>query len=169
MGIDAATIRICEPALRRMALRLTRSRADAADLFQDTIEHALRARRNDIDPSSALRWLVTIMKHAFIDGCREQKTRQAVLDRVERPERCAEGRPARWRCVDDELLASSIAALPPRAAEMVRLSLNGARYAELSARFDIPEATVGTRLHRIRRRLRGPLGAALGNVADEAA
>jgi RNA polymerase sigma factor (sigma-70 family) len=154
-----------------MAFRLARNGADAADLFQDTIEHALRARRNDIGPSSALPWLVTIMKHAFIDGCRQQKTRQAVLARVERPEPCAEdgeGRPARWRYVDDELLASSIAALPPRAGEMVRLSLNGARYAELSARFAIPEATVGTRLHRIRRRLRGRLRAALENVADEA-
>jgi DNA-directed RNA polymerase specialized sigma24 family protein len=46
--------------------------------------------------------------------------------------------------------------------------LDGARYAELAARFNIPNSTVGTRLHRIRRRLRERLCRAIGSLAEEA-
>lgn len=164
-----ATVRIHGATLRRMASCLTRNYSDASDLFQDTIEHALRAKRQDVEACSALPWLVTIMRNSFIDTCRERKRRRMALDSIDLIGCCADrgqAPPARWRYVDDELLARSIGELPSTAAAMLRMSLDGVRYTDLAARLEIPMSTVGTRLHRIRRRLRARLCSVISEVVE---
>ena len=142
--------------LHRRALQLESSRAAADDLVQDTVERALRAFSRLAKGSNARGWLLTIMNNTFIDGCRHR-----AVERVDASWRLAEvsapepEEPARWRVIAVEELHRVIPLLEPPAREIVSLYLSGVRsYRRLSARLGIPQSTVGTRLHRARRRLR---------------
>jgi RNA polymerase sigma-70 factor (ECF subfamily) len=153
-------VRAHGPALRGRALWLSKSASDAADLFQETIERALRRPRRELRPETVLRWLYTIMHNAFLDSCRARAVRRWIpLDRLE--ERLAQEEqpgPARWRHVDDCLLHRCIARLPGRLRAVVQMHLQGLTYTELARALAVPTSTVGTRLLRAKRRLRQLLG-----------
>jgi len=151
-------------ALQARALWLTRNRADADDLLQDTIERSMLSQRHVEGEEGLRRWLLVIMHNAFLDGRRSAAARRQAfnsegpIEGLSLPEE--EPMPF-WRQVDDELLSQCLDQLGPTAASMTRMSLQGASYREIGARFGIPLPTVGTRLHRTRKHLRNMLCAAL--------
>ena len=55
------------PVLRRYAHKLTRDREEAMDLVQDTCERALRSRHLFREGTSLRAWVLTIMRHHFLD------------------------------------------------------------------------------------------------------
>src|SRR5271168_1783526 len=55
------------PVLRRYAHKLTRDREEAMDLVQDTCERALRFRHLFREKTSLRAWVLTIMRHHFLD------------------------------------------------------------------------------------------------------
>lgn len=62
------------PSLRHFALKLTRNRADADDLVQDTVERALK-RQHQFKRGTNLRaWLFTICRNHFLSGRRKLAT-----------------------------------------------------------------------------------------------
>lgn len=138
------------------ALWLTRDESAAADLLQDTFERAIRRGPRNVSRASLLRWLTTVMTNRFRDDRRAEKVRRSVRDsdRVlqDLPMAADEGHQL-WRCVTDETVAMCIDRLPKWMRDMLRLHFAGAAYAELSAHFEIPVSTVGTRMLRIRQRL----------------
>jgi RNA polymerase sigma-70 factor (ECF subfamily) len=152
-------------ALYRRAKWLTKSESDAADLFQDTIEHAMRGARKPDEPDLVLRWLMRIMYNLFID----QQRACAVWKRVARSQEvlarvvgeAPDPRPADWRLVDDAQLSACVSCLPAGMRELFQKYATGTSYPELAAHFNIPQGTVGTRLLRLRRRLRALLCAAM--------
>jgi RNA polymerase sigma-70 factor (ECF subfamily) len=147
-------------ALRARALWLTRNQSDAADLFQDTIERAMCAKRQNVGAGAWLRWLLTIMHNLFLDGRRAAAVRRFARNADALIERAAsvEEEPAElWRTIDDAVVDALIRELPPSMSEMLLMFARGASYSDLSAHFGIPSSTVGTRLMRIRRRLRARL------------
>lgn len=151
-------------ALRARSQWLTGNRADADDLLQDTIERSMRSRRHVVGDEDMRRWLLVIMHNAFLDARRSAAVRRLAFNSETHIEGLCQPDQTDvplWRRVDDEMLLHCVAQLPPQAAKMIRMTLQGASYQEIGARFDIPLRTVGTRLHRIRKRLRALLGAAL--------
>jgi RNA polymerase sigma-70 factor (ECF subfamily) len=144
-------------ALHGRALWLTKKESDAADLFQDTIERALAASHKQRDPALVLRWLLTIMHNTFLDDCRARITRRTVSDSdavLEQIAWEAPAKPPRWRTVTDDVVGACIARLPRHMQEIFRMYAAGASYVTLANHFQIPGSTVGTRLLRMRRRLR---------------
>ena len=66
------------PRLTRFARALTRNRADADDLVQDTVEKALKAAAR-FQPGTRLdSWLFRIARNAWIDEARSRRVRAAV-------------------------------------------------------------------------------------------
>jgi DNA-directed RNA polymerase specialized sigma24 family protein len=61
--------------------------------------------------------------------------------------------PEPWRWVSSEQLEAAIGQMSPHFAQIVRLQLQGATYAEISRRLRIPTATVAARTFRGRRQL----------------
>jgi RNA polymerase sigma-70 factor (ECF subfamily) len=152
-------------ALLRLAMSLTRQRADAEDLVQDTV---LRAYRS-IDQFSGeypRAWLFTIMRRANVDNYRRRRP-LAVLDSETLVGVAGAGSPdddPGERAVSaqfDAVVASAFDALAPRYQEVLRLvDIGGLSYAEAASALRVPVGTIMSRLHRARSRLRGRLAAA---------
>jgi RNA polymerase sigma-70 factor (ECF subfamily) len=158
------------PDLLLRALRFERSRAEAHDLVQDTMERALRSFGQFRRGTNARVWLYTIMFHLFIDRCR-RRAHELRLDPDE-----AEGLPApepeapvAWAAIDDAEVRAAIDRLGSPFREIsVMHWVERRSYKEISDELAIPLGTVGTRLLRARRKLRGlldPSGATTGAAA----
>jgi RNA polymerase sigma-70 factor (ECF subfamily) len=152
-------------ALYRVALRLTGNAADADDLVQETMLKAYRAWHQYQPGTNAKGWLLTILRHAFINEYR-RRTRHpetvdldaiepfAVLD--ERQDDDPQGQ-FFDRIVDDEVLRA-IDELPEQFREAVVLSdVEGMSYEEVARILDVPIGTVKSRLFRARRLLQAKL------------
>jgi RNA polymerase sigma-70 factor, ECF subfamily len=157
--------------LERNAFRLTRHRADAADLAQDTIEKALRSWRRFTPGSHVRAWLFTIMSHLFIDRCRRRGrevelpggTEPAVLPPIE--EQMAT--PV-WLRLTDEHLRRALVELDPSMREIYQLrAVQQLSYKSMAQRLGIPVATVGTRLNRARSKLRSLLESEMARSEKE--
>lgn len=156
----AQIVRVHGRALEGRAFWLTKSDSDAADLYQETIEHALRGTRRELSPEVVRRWLFTIMYNLFLDQWRSQSVRRSVVfdSRLEdqlvwEPQSIV----PLWRTVDDDTIQACIARLPDYLKEIIQLQLSGATYTQLAQQLGLPPSTVGTRLLRARRRLRSLL------------
>jgi RNA polymerase sigma-70 factor (ECF subfamily) len=151
----------------RVARSLTRNRADAEDLVQDTLLRAYRAI-DRFDGRHPRAWLLTILRNTHIN--RNRKRRPELLrdpdTQLERaaqsPEDIDSSRPDRF--IDFELdgsLEDALATLSPRFTEVVELvDIDGLTYAETAEALGIPIGTVMSRLHRARKKLRDQLRAA---------
>jgi RNA polymerase sigma-70 factor (ECF subfamily) len=153
------------PALRRVALRLTRHEPDAEDLVQETVVRALE-RRTQFRPGTNLRaWLFTIQRSIFINAYRRRR-QVAWLGSLEDEELYGSaGVPSGISAEEamledwmDEDLRAALAALPEhyRGAVLLR-DVAQWSYAQVAARLDLPQGTVMSRLHRGRTLLRKAL------------
>ena len=152
-------------ALYRVALRLTGNSSDADDLVQDTLLKAYRAWDQFEPGTNAKGWLLTILRHAFINEYRRRRRRPDMVD-VDAlepfavfPEVQEEDPQGAFfdRIVDDEVLRS-IDGLPEAFRETLVLSdVEGLNYQEIARTLDVPVGTVKSRLFRARRMLQGKL------------
>jgi RNA polymerase sigma-70 factor (ECF subfamily) len=152
-------------ALYRVALRLTGNSSDADDLVQDTLLKAYRAWDQFEPGTNAKGWLLTILRHAFINEYRRRRRRPDMvdIDALEPfavfPEVQEEDPQGAFfeRIVDDEVLRS-IDGLPEAFRETLVLSdVEGLNYQEIARTLDVPVGTVKSRLFRARRMLQGKL------------
>jgi len=141
------------PQLRRYARALTGDRAWADDLVQDTAERAL-ARWAAFRPNSNLRaWLLTILRHLYIDQLRGR--REVAVDEESAPWRNLE---APQREVDGLVLRDlqrALYGLPLEQREVLLLvCVEELTYQEASRALGVPVGTVMSRLSRGREHLR---------------
>ncbi len=152
-------------ALYRVALRLTANPSDADDLVQETMLKAFRAWDQYEKGTNAKGWLLTILRHAFINEYR-RRTRHPEnvdLDTIEPfavfGEIQDEDPQGAFfdKIVDDEVL-KAIDQLPEAFRETLVLSdVEGMSYQEIAKILEIPVGTVKSRLFRARQALQGKL------------
>ena len=152
-------------ALYRVALRLTNNAADADDLVQETMLKAYRAWDQYEKGTNAKGWLLTILRHAFINEYR-RRTRHPEnvdLDTIEPFAVFGEVQDDDPqgaffdKIVDDEVLRE-IDKLPEAFRETLVLSdVEGMSYQEIAKILEIPVGTVKSRLFRARKVLQGRL------------
>jgi RNA polymerase sigma-70 factor (ECF subfamily) len=147
--------------LYRYALRLTRDRATAEDLVQETMLRAFRAWHQFRPGSNARAWLATILRNAHVNELRRMRRRvtgleDAQLERLATSENEAQMDPEGTyfeQLVDDEVLAA-INALPEEFRETLVLSdVEDLPYADVAAIVGAPIGTVKSRIFRARRML----------------
>ncbi|WP_316149774.1 sigma-70 family RNA polymerase sigma factor [Cupriavidus sp. BIC8F] len=152
----------CVPQLRRYARALTGDAAWADDLVQDTLERAL-ARTSMLRAHSNTRaWLMTILRHLYIDQLR--KHRELALDaddpvwqRLEAPV----GEVGGLQLLD---LQRALYRLPLEQRDVLLLvALEQLSYREAAAILQVPVGTVMSRLSRAREHLRVLLGSDAGS------
>jgi RNA polymerase sigma-70 factor (ECF subfamily) len=157
-------------ALHAFAIRLTRDRAAAEDLVQETF---LRAYRffDRFEPGTNIRaWLFRILKNVFINDYRQQAARPPSVDidlvaatlddQVAALHSSSVASPE--KALEQAILAAdideAIAALPEEYRMVVVLCLVlGFKYQEAADSLQIPVGTVMSRLHRGRRFLQARL------------
>jgi RNA polymerase sigma-70 factor (ECF subfamily) len=170
---DAAGFEATVLPLRRdlfgAALRLTRRRADAEDLVQDTLMRGLAAWSSFIPGSNCRAWLHRILTNAFISGFRRRRrharfTSEAPDDALRALHESALDRADPTAQVGTHALGDEVAAaldeLAPDYRTVVELAdLEGMRYRDIADRLGVPIGTVMSRLFRARRLLEARLAA----------
>jgi RNA polymerase sigma-70 factor, ECF subfamily len=151
--------------LYRVALRLSGNAADAEDLVQETMLRAYRSWDRFTLGTNAKGWLLTILRHLFINEYRRKRRHpeSVDLDTIE-PfavfEDVQEKDPQGAffdRIVDDEVLRA-VDQLPEAFREAVMLSdVEGLSYEEVAKVLGVPVGTVKSRLYRGRRLLQAKL------------
>jgi RNA polymerase sigma-70 factor (ECF subfamily) len=165
------------------AMRLTRNRADAEDLVQDTLVRALRFR-DRFEPGTNLRaWLYTILHNTWRNRIRDTAREATDVDsdrieelaaraggpvEVETPERLL------LRATMDADLRDALDELPEAFRQAVWLrDVEEFSYAEIAKMLDVPIGTVMSRISRGRRLLfeklaevKGPTAKAKGNDTE---
>jgi RNA polymerase sigma-70 factor (ECF subfamily) len=141
--------------LLESAFRLTRSRADAEDLVHNAIERVYTSCDwNELRPR-LLQTLYISMRNLHIDEVRRRRRRNFIpID--ERFFASTESEsPCVWRTVDVRDVDDAVSRLDETSKAMFQLRWHESwSYEQLSHRFGIPVQTVGTRLLRMRRRIR---------------
>lgn len=150
------------------ALRLTRNRAAAEDLVQDTFLKAWRSFRTFQDGTNARAWLYKILMNAYIDSYRRSSRQPETVDHEDVGDfylyaRAQESDEYRRAGDPEEVLLSKImdadvkAALEqvpePFRAAVILADLQDFSYKEIAEILDIPIGTVMSRLYRGRRHL----------------
>ena len=150
-------------SLYRVALRLTRSPADAEDLVQETFLKAFRAA-DQFEPGTNLRaWLFTILHNTARNRARD-RARDVVSVDSEAVDRATELQPATGRPETPETallrdtlapeLQAAIDALPEAFRQAVWLrDVEEFSYAEIARMLSVPIGTVMSRISRGRHML----------------
>lgn len=157
--------------LHAVALRLTRNKADAEDLTQNTLVKALRFHDKFREGTYIKAWLLTILRNTFINEYRRKSRRpiQVELNGTEPAEEISPDREVPMiemrqgrredlmELLDDEV-KKAIEALPEdfRAA-VIMADLEDMSYKEIADIMECPLGTVMSRLFRGRKILRDAL------------
>ena len=161
-AFGAEVLRYLEP-LYATALRLTRNRADAEDLVQDTLVKAFRFS-DKFEPGTNMRaWLSTILHNTWRNRIRDAGREAVEVDstRLEEAETTADGSSTSetpeqllLRKTLDEDLRVALDELPDvfRQAVWMR-DVEEFSYAEIAKTLDVPIGTVMSRISRGRRLL----------------
>ena len=161
-AFGAEVLRYLEP-LYATALRLTRNRADAEDLVQDTVVKALRFSDRFERGTNLRAWLSTILHNTWRNRLRDTGREAVEVDstRLEELESSA-GSPSANETPEDLLLRNTLDAdlraaldeLPEifRQAVWMR-DVEEFSYAEIARMLDVPIGTVMSRISRGRRML----------------
>ncbi|MBO6554848.1 MAG: RNA polymerase sigma factor [Roseitalea sp.] len=153
------------PNLRRFALSLTRSAAAADDLVQITCEKALANASSYADGTRLDAWLFRIMRNAWIDQLRKEKTAGLSVDvdaLVNMPG--DDGARQTESVLMLRATRAAIADLPDEQREvLVLVCIEELSYQETSDVLRIPIGTVMSRLARARKKL----ASVMGIIADE--
>jgi len=150
--------------LFRQAVLLTQDPSAAEDLVQNTFERALAARVT-FQPGTNIRaWLSVILRRRFIDDHRQARVRQRISNELKRELEEAvqpELPDARdFLSLDD--VVESLGELSARDREVFELfHLRRLSYRQIAVQLGVPAATVGTRIHRSKRRVRALLAPTL--------
>ena|SRR5687767_162293 len=145
------------------AMRLTRNRADAEDLVQDTVVRALRFQER-FEPGTNLRaWLYTILHNTWRNRIRDTAREATDVDseRIEELATRADGpaevdtpERALLRATMDVDLKEALDELPDAFRQAVWLrDVEEFSYAEIAKMLDVPIGTVMSRISRGRRQL----------------
>lgn len=145
----------------RVALRLSGDPSQAEDLSQETMLKAYRSWHQYQTGTNARAWLLTILRHTFINQYRRTKHHKATVDVTEVEHytvfhdiQDADPEGTFFDQIIDEEIYQAIDALPDDFRETVVLSdVEGLSYAEIAEITSVPVGTVKSRLYRGRQLL----------------
>lgn len=161
------TSELAQP-LMAAALRLTRKRADAEDLVQDTLFRAYRALGTFEKGTRFKAWIFRILRNAHINRGKREAAAPAAVDPTEMEEPAPAATVADLSDLRelsgmadrhfDERVKAALDSLPEAyRVPMVLFSLGDLSYQEIADALGIPIGTVMSRLHRARTQLKNEL------------
>lgn len=166
-GDEQALARIYDAhgaAVYALALRITRTPADAEEVTQEVFLQAWRsAARFDADRGSLAAWLLVMARTRALDRLRREKRRPAESTEPSAFERIPNASPGvDVIAVTNQEAArtrAALAALPREQREAVELAyFEGLTHSEIAARTAQPLGTVKTRIRSAMQQLRAALG-----------
>jgi len=153
-------MRASGPKLLARAVRLTRNKADAWDLLQDSLVRVLTRCPERSSVEGIKRWLAVTMRNLSTDRHRASRRypRVDLSDGTMGVDPSALAEEPVWRTFDFQEVETCLALLEPQLREAYRLRVEQQlSLAEAARALGVPIATVGTRVHRARKKLRNLL------------
>ena len=154
------------PQLFSTALRMTRNRADAEDLVQETFLKGWRSFHTFQEGTNLRAWLFRIMTNTYINkyNAKQRRPEETELDEVEelflfrrlgafdQSKMNASAEDQMLELFTDDEIKSALEELPEQFLLPVLLSdVDGFSYKEIAEMLDVPIGTVMSRLHRGRK------------------
>jgi RNA polymerase sigma-70 factor (ECF subfamily) len=140
--------------LFRHAMWLERNRAEAEDLVQETLMHALQSFHRYRPGSNCRAWLMTILHHRRTDRLRAKDRLTFVSDVENQIAETVPSVPAVPEHLTDEDVLSALNTIPDRYQHVILLcDIEELTYKEAADALSIPIGTVMSRLHRGRAEL----------------
>lgn len=148
------------PDVYRVALWLTRSKAEAEDLTQETYAQALRSFHRYEKGTNCKAWLMAILHNTNSKRLRKLSRLRIVDDSEEQIAASIAFDPPVPQDITDEDILAALRKLPEQYRNVVLLAdVEELAYREVAGILDIPIGTVMSRLHRGRKLLRAELAA----------
>jgi len=148
------------PELRRYARTLTRNRADAEDLLQDTLLRAYNKFHLWQPGTNIAGWLTVVMKRVFLSQFERRRYATAPMEDFDRPLAASQE-----DCLDISRLGVAIDGLAVHHRQLVEaIAINGDSYEDVAEALNIPVGTVRSRLGRAREYLRQGTGIAYSGL-----
>jgi len=145
-------------SLFRVALWLTRDRAEAEDLLQETLMEALSSFHRFAQGTNCRAWLVSILYHMQSKRRRTAARLHLVSDAEERIAETTAFEPSTPQNVTDEEVLGALERLPRTFQEVVILAdIEEMSYKEIASALEVPVGTVMSRISRGRKLLRTEL------------
>jgi RNA polymerase sigma-70 factor (ECF subfamily) len=140
--------------LYRYGVSLAREDDLARDLVQECVVKALGARRTPDDEPAYRAWLFRILRNAFLDRARRNRTAADYLELGSESDGPVEFWDGDERLINGLDVRLQMARMPARYREILALvDLVGLSYAEAADILDVPMGTVMSRVSRARRAL----------------
>jgi RNA polymerase sigma-70 factor, ECF subfamily len=145
-------------SLFRVALWLTRDRAEAEDLLQETLVEALSSFHRFAQGTNCRAWLVSILYHMQSKRRRTAARLHLVSDAEERIAETTAFEPPTPQNLTDEEVLGALERLPRTFQEVVILAdIEEMSYKEIASTLEVPVGTVMSRISRGRKLLRAEL------------
>lgn len=145
----------------RQSRRLTKSHADAEDLFQDALLHAYKGFHTFTEGTNLSAWLFRILHNRWASAYRRSQSRPTELSELmagwggDRSAAVASAESEALSRMTDSVLKEALGSLPPGVQEVLYyVNVYGYTYAETAAIMNIPQGTVMSRAARGRQKLR---------------
>lgn len=160
------------PQLLGTAMRMTRNRADAEDLVQDTMLKAFKAYESFQSGTNLRAWLFRILTNTYINSYNAKKVRPHEEDlgdlpdlflyrHIDRSNDALRGRSAEdavFELFTDDEVKTALEELPEAYLLPILLAdVQEFSYSEIADILDVPIGTVMSRLHRGRKALQKSL------------
>ena len=148
--------------LKNFAMKLTRDKSTADDLFQETALSAFRHQQKYITNTNIKAWLSTIMKNSFINLYRKQKRRNEIQDTTTEDFYLNESKEVITNDGEMNVNVKEILAIIDRLDEGYRvpflMAYQGYQYNEIQETMgNLPMGTIKSRIHHARRILKDQL------------
>lgn len=146
-----------ESGLRAFALKLTKDRTDALDLYQETAYRAFKSIHQFRSNTNLRAWLMTIMRNTFINIRRSKKRRPTIQDGSNNnfllnntSHTVANQGELK---VNYEQLASIVDNLDEHLRVPFWLAYKGYKYIEIAENLDVPIGTIKSRVFMARKKI----------------
>lgn len=150
--------------LRHLATRFTQDYDEIQDLVQETFVRALKYTDNFIENPKIVSWLFVIMRNVYINQYRnyqyrrnyEQHSANQYLQMSYSEPYVDDNMEKRFVLQD---VQRHLNTMPENYKEIFTSYINGYKYRELADIYDIPEGTIKSRIHFIRKSIQRKMGA----------
>ena len=149
-------------ALTRAAMALTRDHSEAQDLVQETLLRAWTRFHQLQEPGAAGGWLRRILRSVFLNRCEAARARRTREERLflDSPMVGADIADRALTQVEADTVLQAVSRLPRDARQLVWLAhVEELDYAEISARTQLTQPVIKSRLYRARQQVRAALAA----------
>lgn len=144
--------------LNHFAAKFTADPDEKEDLIQETWIRALKSIDNFVQHPKLMSWLYVIMKHTYINKYRKAKRVTEIQDNyiaLEGTNTSELNKGINKFMAED--IEKAMTSLTPENYEIFRLFLDGYKYHEIASYFNMPEGTIKTRIHMVRKKLQKQL------------